>query len=248
MAQETNEENENGFDPNEEVNFVVRFPNGFRKDIRSVLGSSVKQIKIILENDRIVKQEQYYLTLDNRILSEKSSLGKVGVQNGSELIVNQHKPIRVNVHYTDEDRDKDLNFYPDNLISDIAQAAARAFNVEGNNIRIIFEGEECDPDSLISDVDITDSSVVEMIVSEAVNIDIKYLSAAFKISVEKDSTIGEIKEVLKNANINDIFSKPEAVQLYFNNNQLFNNQTVEDCGMENGSVIEVKSSFYGGFD
>lgn len=142
---------------------IIVFPNGFRYEYNILLTNKVKELKLGLENCRIVQDSQYFLTFNNRCLHDGSVLGDYGLINGSELIVNQRKPIKIIIESEDQGR-MELVIMGDSLISEVKN------KVINNNPLYDFsfehEGRKLEDNLSLFELGITDNSVFQLIVKE----------------------------------------------------------------------------------
>lgn len=146
------------YDPNEEVNLVLLFPHDRRINFKALKGTIVKGLKLSIDQARIIQESEYYFTFEDKILHNDWILGKVGVKDGSELVINQRKEISIVVQH--ERSEYTLSLTEDVLISDLKTTLASYFGVDENQFTLKFGDVECEDDKTVKESGITNTSVI----------------------------------------------------------------------------------------
>lgn len=224
-------------DSNEEVNLVLVFPEDIKIDFKTVFGSTIGDLKLSLHENKIVPKDQYYFTFDGRLLHEDWVLKDIGIKNRSELVVNVRKAINIKIE-SDEDIEFEVTSPSDFLIRDFKEKVAEAFEVDRNVISLEYNGNECDNNSALLELGINDGSIIKAILLDSINVILKYISHKYTTTVHTSFKVSQLIESIAEL----ISENPKFIDLYFNEKYLEEEKKLNEYGIINGSIIEVRVS------
>lgn len=210
---------------------------------KTILGNTVKGLKLNIEQANIIQADQYFLTFNNYFLYDDYVLGVVNVKNGSELFVHKREPITITIQ-CDGKVDYRIKLTSDYIFLDLKKYFAKLYDIDEKFLSFQFVERECNDYETLFDVGVTDTSVLNLIVNRnKIDIFASYLSKEIQIVIDKNQTIRELRKVLGNL----LNIEGETFLLHFNNILLSDSSTISSCGITNNSFIEVTLPIVGGF-
>lgn len=229
------------YDPNELITVVLVFPNGNKFNFQTLLGNTVKALKLSIEQSRIIPESQYFFTLEGGFLHDDWILGSVGVTNNTELIINRRVTLNISVQL--ENDTVKLQVTGDCLIGDLKKFVAPSFKTNPISLVLIFGEKECEDDRSLMELGVTDTSTILAKITEKVNVIVRYLSNDMSCVVPSHSTVKELKDALSQSIANDA----ENIKLHYNGKELYDVQTLLECDIKEDSIIEASLVIDGGF-
>lgn len=233
---------EMGFDPNEELSIVLVFPDGKRMDYKALFRTTIKGLKLSIDQSKIIPKDQYYLTLVGRCLHDNWVLGEVGVKNGSELVVVRRTYININIEFGDEGI-FELNLPSDSLIGDLKQKLIVDREIKEYCLDLFFNDKECNNDDVtLFELGILDGSVINVRINDNILLYFKYESTMFSCIISSSSKIEDLKKLISQS----INISADELYICCDESRLWREDvSLESYGVSNYSCIDVRIEILG---
>lgn len=162
----------------------------------TLLRNDVRRLKESIDQAKIIPESQYFITLEGKFLHDDDILENVGINNGSELVINKREEINVTVKYNGDEYK--LLLTQDMLISKLKVILSQKFGIDEQSLILFHDEEFCKNNYSLFELGISNSSVINARIDSEIPIQIKTNDGvSFCIRCYYLTKIKEIKEEIE---------------------------------------------------